>query len=225
MHAGSIPARASTLHHRAGMWIGYAALAQLVEHIIRNDGVTGSSPVSGTSLKKTSVFQSFGMPSKPKCHTQVSHTAQGKSELTLGNRRALDDPHCRTEVYHRRFPGVWRRGSIYQFRMRVPHDVRESVGRSHLSRSLKTDSLTVANRLAAQCSLEAAASFSRVPQTSTVALLTGIADQPNQSASLTFEGLCSRYLDDPTASRTSKSVNAYTTRAPRTHYSSENSLP
>ena len=25
-----------------------AALAQLVEHIIRNDGVTGSSPVSGT---------------------------------------------------------------------------------------------------------------------------------------------------------------------------------
>ncbi len=27
-----------------------AALAQLVEHIIRNDGVTGSSPVSGTSF-------------------------------------------------------------------------------------------------------------------------------------------------------------------------------
>jgi hypothetical protein len=27
----------------------HAALAQLVEHIIRNDGVTGSSPVSGTS--------------------------------------------------------------------------------------------------------------------------------------------------------------------------------
>ena len=26
-----------------------AALAQLVEHIIRNDGVTGSSPVSGTT--------------------------------------------------------------------------------------------------------------------------------------------------------------------------------
>ena len=28
---------------------GWAALAQLVEHIIRNDGVTGSSPVSGTT--------------------------------------------------------------------------------------------------------------------------------------------------------------------------------
>ena len=27
----------------------YAALAQSVEHIIRNDGVTGSNPVSGTT--------------------------------------------------------------------------------------------------------------------------------------------------------------------------------
>jgi hypothetical protein len=30
---------------------GNAALAQLVEHIIRNDGVVGSSPSSGTSLR------------------------------------------------------------------------------------------------------------------------------------------------------------------------------
>jgi hypothetical protein len=30
------------------MW--HAALAQLVEHIIRNDGVTGSNPVSGTTF-------------------------------------------------------------------------------------------------------------------------------------------------------------------------------
>jgi hypothetical protein len=28
----------------------HAALAQLVEHIIRNDGVVGSNPISGTSL-------------------------------------------------------------------------------------------------------------------------------------------------------------------------------
>ena len=30
-----------------------AALAQLVEHIIRNDGVVGSSPSSGTTLSRT----------------------------------------------------------------------------------------------------------------------------------------------------------------------------
>ena len=45
LHAGSIPARASTSRKLCES----AALAQLVEHIIRNDGATGSSPVSGTS--------------------------------------------------------------------------------------------------------------------------------------------------------------------------------
>jgi hypothetical protein len=30
----------------------WAALAQLVEHIIRNDGVRGSNPLSGTTLFK-----------------------------------------------------------------------------------------------------------------------------------------------------------------------------
>ena len=34
-----------------------AAIAQLVEHVIRNDGVTGSSPVCGTSLSKNSLEQ------------------------------------------------------------------------------------------------------------------------------------------------------------------------
>jgi hypothetical protein len=28
----------------------YAAIAQLVEHVIRNDGVTGSNPVCGTTF-------------------------------------------------------------------------------------------------------------------------------------------------------------------------------
>jgi hypothetical protein len=32
----------------AAIWS--AAIAQLVEHVIRNDGVTGSNPVCGTSL-------------------------------------------------------------------------------------------------------------------------------------------------------------------------------
>lgn len=52
-----------------------------------------------------------------------------------------------------------RRGRIYQFRIRVPKDVRDVIGKSHLSRSLRTDPLTVANRLGAQCALEAAAMF------------------------------------------------------------------
>ncbi len=34
----------------AGRRVWSAAIAQLVEHVIRNDGVTGSSPVCGTSF-------------------------------------------------------------------------------------------------------------------------------------------------------------------------------
>jgi hypothetical protein len=41
-------------NRRADRWrappVGQAALAQLVEHIIRNDGVVGSSPSSGTTF-------------------------------------------------------------------------------------------------------------------------------------------------------------------------------
>ncbi len=29
----------------------YAGLAQLVEHLIRNEGVVGSSPITGTTLR------------------------------------------------------------------------------------------------------------------------------------------------------------------------------
>ena len=36
----------------------YAGIAQLVEHLIRNEGVAGSSPVSGTTNKKP-VFAGF----------------------------------------------------------------------------------------------------------------------------------------------------------------------
>ncbi len=41
-----------------------AALAQLVEHIIRNDGVTGSNPVSGTMLfsRQSCDLQRNGLP-------------------------------------------------------------------------------------------------------------------------------------------------------------------
>ena len=43
---------------KAKLALANAALAQLVEHIIRNDGVTCSSHVSGTT-------QSYGFPPAP----------------------------------------------------------------------------------------------------------------------------------------------------------------
>lgn len=40
----------SRAHFRPGNGRRRAAVAQLVEHVIRNDGVVGSSPISGTSF-------------------------------------------------------------------------------------------------------------------------------------------------------------------------------
>ncbi len=69
MHAGSIPARASTSRATRES----AALAQLVEHIIRNDGVTGSSPVSGTTPLSLSArrFKAKGRSAGCACVTRV----------------------------------------------------------------------------------------------------------------------------------------------------------
>jgi hypothetical protein len=133
----------------------------------------------------------------------------GKVGANLWNDADYHDLPCRTVVYHRRGFGVCRRGTIYQFRVRVPHDVRAIIGRTHLSRSLKTDSLTVANRLAARCALEAAALFDRARRSPTTKLLGEVTSNPPRGLTVTFEELCGRYLDDPTAARSSKSLHAY----------------
>lgn len=62
-----------------------------------NTSLPRTPPVSGTSLQKTAVFQALVTPSRAKCRTEVSHTAQATSDLTLGNRWARHDLHCRTE--------------------------------------------------------------------------------------------------------------------------------
>lgn len=36
-----------------------AGVAQLVEHLIRNEGVVGSSPITGTRIKKTRFYPRF----------------------------------------------------------------------------------------------------------------------------------------------------------------------
>ena len=37
------------------IWVRWAGLAQLVEHLICNQGVTGSSPVAGTNIRGTAL--------------------------------------------------------------------------------------------------------------------------------------------------------------------------
>ena len=56
-----------------------AAIAQLVEHVIRNDGVTGSNPVCGTNLLSIK-----SRTQKPKAHC---HLSLGKLFRRTGKRK------------------------------------------------------------------------------------------------------------------------------------------
>lgn len=82
------------------------------------------------------------------CHTEVSHFAEPKSATTLSNRSRNRLRDCSTRSSHQRSSrGVWRRGSVYQFRVKVPVDLRDALGREHVNRSLRTDSRSLAIRL------------------------------------------------------------------------------
>ena len=52
---GKIPLVAEKTLRTGTDW--FAAIAQLVEHVIRNDGVTGSSPVCGTTFENLVHFR------------------------------------------------------------------------------------------------------------------------------------------------------------------------
>jgi len=56
---------------------------------------------------------------------------------------------------HRRRPtGLWLRGTVYQYRVRVPVELRERLGQSHVNRSLRTSSYTDAVREARRVAFE-----------------------------------------------------------------------
>ena len=123
----------------------------------------------------------------------MSHTVCPTSNPILWENATNTGSHCRTAVSHKRSIGVWLRGSIYQFRIRVPNDVRGVVRKSHLSRSLKTDSLTLANRLAAKLAIEAEALFDGARGETPKTLIGKLKrDAHVEAVGLSFEELCER---------------------------------
>ena len=111
---------------------------------------------------------------------------------------------------HNRYTGMWLRGAIYQYRVRVPADLRAVVGTTHVSRSLRTASLTVARRLAKIAAydmeqrFEAARAARQWPLNDS--LRTEVATEPRVgcapfSRHITFGKATELYLTDPTISR------------------------
>ncbi len=80
-----------------------AAVAQLVEHVIRNDGVGGSSPFSGTTLfcQKRDLLFSRLVLSDLRHHYTLSKTSCSlwKRSAAIASSRALRAPQKLDEYY------------------------------------------------------------------------------------------------------------------------------
>lgn len=117
----------------------------------------------------------------------------------------------------KRLPGLWRRGGVYQYRVRVPADLIGVLGTERINRTLGTasyrDALAKA-RIAAlelelrfQCARDGVAAPGEIV-TPSVATLPAVA-VPRVGVTLT--DAWNRYLNDPASSRSEKSALAYST--------------
>lgn len=92
--------------------------------------------------------------------TRVGHNGAARSSITLSNRSDNRPQQWVIRLGHKR--SVRRlslRGSIYQIRVRVPVDLRDMFGSSHVKRSLGTGSLSLVIRLARKAAFEIEAMF------------------------------------------------------------------
>ncbi len=213
MHLGACPIARPLLSARAS-----AALAQLVEHRIRNARVTCSSHVSGTISQKIVGKQPSNGSSAAKCSPTVSPMTVADQGLTLSESTKNLNLKCSPRVSPRRHTGLWRRGAVYQYRVRVPCDVIGLAGKSRINRSLGTASYGEAIRLVRKIAFEMQIHFDDlraqragegIPTPASVKEVTFSPSPPERE--MTVQQVVDRYLGDPTSSRTEKSTTIYRT--------------
>ena len=104
----------------------------------------GSSPTSPTKhLQDTDITTVFATV-PPDCRTTAPHTGTDKSVISGCNRGENSRPDCHTCLPHlpathrrkQRPTGLWLRGTVWQYRMRIPRDCVETVGREFVRRHI-----------------------------------------------------------------------------------------
>jgi integrase len=109
---------------------------------------------------------------------------------------------------------------VYQYRVRVPADLRQVIGSSHISRSLGTASLTVARRLAKVVAFQIDERFdaarklgdwTATSEPSECHATESSASVPTVGRELSLGTVVERYLNDATISRSPKSQIVYRT--------------
>jgi integrase len=118
---------------------------------------------------------------------------------------------------------------VYQFRVKVPVDLRKAFGREHVNRSLRTDSRSLAVRLSRKVAAEVDAMFEAkrleiglavegrlLPSASVPATVEKTIERRSEKASaqtmgLTLSQVYDRYLADPTKRRSARTMLAHQT--------------
>jgi integrase len=118
---------------------------------------------------------------------------------------------------------------VYQFRVRVPADLREAIGRVHVDRSLKTDSRSLAIRLSRKVAAEVDAMFeakrleiglavegrllpsASVPTTVETTIERRSVKASTKTTGVTLSQVYDRYLADPTKRRSARTMLAHQT--------------
>jgi len=162
--------------------------------------------------------------------TEVGHNGAPDFSSTLSNRSTNRPQQWVTGLGHKRSTrGLSQRGSIYQFRVRVPADLRAIVGSTHVKRSLRTDSLSVAIRMSRKVAAEVDAMFETkrleiglavedrlLPSASVPATVEKTIERRSEKAStkttgVTLSQVYDRYLADPTKRRSARTMLAHQT--------------
>lgn len=181
--------------------------------------IRDAHPVSGTSPLKIVEKQPFKASHYADCSTQLSHNRVRDAALSYSNDDVIVDPQCSTRVSHRRPIGLWRRGAVYQYRVRVPHDLVPLIGKTHFSRSLKTAARNEALRALRKVAFEIELEFDGIrvgaghnqTVTATKTMQRGPVEQTMvpKVTGPTLKQTIDGYMSDPTRSQSPKSQAVY----------------
>jgi hypothetical protein len=182
---------------------------------------------SGTSISESTETlgkSSLRRSSKRVCNTELLHKPGRDSRVSIRNVEGKSGRNCNTKLLHKWPRGLVRRGSTFYHRRRVPAELRPTVGRDDVWKSLRTDSLKCAKRRLPSTAAQVESWFECLRQqvglTVDQALLKPSSDDPRGSSAVavqtppsgpTLGEVYRRYLDDPTHAWSASTRQAYET--------------
>jgi len=106
--------------------------------------------------KKSQLNQILTGSDTQTCDTCVGHIDLAKHDITHGNHSTNQNEKWVTDAGHitgshrkkHRVLGIFRRGTVWQFKRRVPNDVVDIFGREFVKQSLKTSDYRLAVKVA-----------------------------------------------------------------------------